>query len=76
MRPHIVSQRGAAINSQVDFKVRISEAALGDLEEILAYSWENFPDTAGRFGNGLNHVKRPDARLVYEATANAIRADP
>ena len=41
----------------MDFKVRISEAALTDFEEILAYSWANFPDAAERFGNGLlNHV--------------------
>ena len=41
----------------MDFKVRISEAALTDFEEILAYSWANFPDTAERFGNALlNHV--------------------
>ena len=40
----------------MDFKVRISEAALTDFEEILAYSWTNFPDTE-RFGSALlNHV--------------------
>lgn len=42
----------------MDFKVRISEAALTDFEEIPTYSWANFPDTAERFGNGpLNHVE-------------------
>lgn len=42
----------------MDFKVRISEAALTDFEEIPAYSWANFPDTAERFGNALlNHVE-------------------
>ena len=41
----------------MDFKVRISEAALTDFEEILAYSWANFPDTVERFGNALlNHL--------------------
>jgi plasmid stabilization system protein ParE len=41
----------------MDFKVRISEAALTDFEEILAYSWTNFPDTAEQFGNALlNHA--------------------
>ena len=41
----------------MDFKVRISEAALTDFEEILAYSWANFPGTAERFGNALlNHL--------------------
>jgi len=41
----------------VDFKVQISESALTDFEEILAYSWANFPNTAERFGVVLlNHV--------------------
>ena len=41
----------------MDFKIRITEAALADLEEFLDYSWANFPDTAERFGNALlNHV--------------------
>ena len=41
----------------MDFQVRISEAALADLEEILAYSWDKFPHTTERFGNALlNHV--------------------
>ncbi len=41
----------------MDFKVRISEAALTHFEEILAYSWANFPDTAERFGDALlNHL--------------------
>jgi plasmid stabilization system protein ParE len=37
----------------VDFKVRITEEALVNLEEILEYSWINFPDTAASFGNTL-----------------------
>jgi plasmid stabilization system protein ParE len=42
----------------VDFQVRITEAALGDFEEILAYSWAKFPATAERFGTAiLNHVE-------------------
>lgn len=41
----------------MDFQVRITEAALADFEEILDYSWVNFPATAERFGNALlNHV--------------------
>ena len=41
----------------MDFQVRITEAALTDFEEILAYSWANFPATAERFGHAiLNHV--------------------
>ena len=36
---------------------RITEAALADFQEILAYSWANFPDSAERFGNAiLNHL--------------------
>jgi plasmid stabilization system protein ParE len=42
----------------VDFQIRISEAALADFEEILAYSWAKFPSTAARFGNAiLNHIE-------------------
>jgi plasmid stabilization system protein ParE len=41
----------------VDFQVRISQTALADFEEILEYSWANFPDKTERFGNSvLNHV--------------------
>jgi plasmid stabilization system protein ParE len=41
----------------VDFQIRITKAALADLEGILAYSWANFPATAERFGNAiLNHL--------------------
>jgi plasmid stabilization system protein ParE len=41
----------------VDLKIQITEAALADFEEILAYSWDNFPSTAERFGEAiLNHV--------------------
>jgi plasmid stabilization system protein ParE len=42
----------------VDFKVQISEAALTDVEEILAYSWQNLPESTERFGNALlNHAE-------------------
>jgi hypothetical protein len=34
----------------VDFQIRITEAALADFEQILAYSWATFPATAERFG--------------------------
>ena len=41
----------------MDFKIRITEAALADFEDILAYSWDNFPASAERFGRAvLNHV--------------------
>jgi hypothetical protein len=41
----------------VDFQVQISDPALADFEEILEYSWANFPATAEQFGNAvLNHV--------------------
>ena len=41
----------------MDFQVRITEGALADFQEILAYSWTNFPDSAERFGNALlNHL--------------------
>jgi plasmid stabilization system protein ParE len=41
----------------VDFQIRITEAALADFQEILAYSWANFPGSADRFGNALlNHL--------------------
>jgi plasmid stabilization system protein ParE len=42
----------------VDFQIRITAGALADFEEILAYSWENFPSNAERFGEAiLNHVE-------------------
>ena len=42
---------------KVDFQIRITEAALADFEEILAYAWANFPATAERFGSAiLNHL--------------------
>jgi plasmid stabilization system protein ParE len=37
----------------VDFQVRIAESALADFEEILEYSWINFPENAERFANAL-----------------------
>jgi plasmid stabilization system protein ParE len=41
----------------VDFQVRISDPALADFEEILEYSWVNFPATVESFGNALlNHI--------------------
>ena len=41
----------------MDFKVRISQTALTGFEEILAYSWANFPEAAERFGKALlNHA--------------------
>ena len=32
----------------MDFQLTFAESALVDLEEILTYSWTNFPDTAER----------------------------
>ena len=41
----------------MDFQIRITEIALTEFAEILAYSWANFPNTAERFGTAiLNHV--------------------
>lgn len=41
----------------MDFQVRISDPALADFEEILEYSWVNFPATVESFGNALlNHI--------------------
>lgn len=41
----------------MDFQVRISHPALIDFEDILEYSWANFPANAEHFGNAiLNHV--------------------
>jgi plasmid stabilization system protein ParE len=42
----------------LDFEIRISEAALADLEEILAYSWAHFPESTERFGTAiLDHIE-------------------
>ena len=42
----------------MEFQIRITESALADFEEILAYSWANFPASAERFGNAiLNHIE-------------------
>ena len=42
----------------MDFQIRITEAALADLEGIIAYSRANFPATAERLGNAiLNHIE-------------------
>lgn len=41
----------------MDFQIRITETALAEFADILAYSWANFPATAERFGNSiLNHI--------------------
>ncbi|MEO7142350.1 MAG: type II toxin-antitoxin system RelE/ParE family toxin [Bryobacteraceae bacterium] len=41
----------------MDFQIRITETALADFEEVLDYSWLNFPAAAERFGNAiLNHI--------------------
>jgi plasmid stabilization system protein ParE len=41
----------------VDFKVRITDEALADFEEILEYSWIGFAETTECFGNAvLDHI--------------------
>jgi plasmid stabilization system protein ParE len=37
----------------LDCKIRYTEDAIADLEEILAYSWAQFPDTTETFFSGL-----------------------
>ncbi len=37
----------------MESKIRYTEDALADLEEILAYSWARFPDTTDKFISGL-----------------------
>ena len=42
----------------MDFQVRISAPAIADFENILAYSWINFPSTTEQFGNAiLDHIE-------------------
>ncbi len=39
------------------FEIRVTEAAIADLEEILAYSQEKFPELTERFASAmLNHL--------------------
>ena len=45
-----------------------------DFEEILAYSWANFPDTAERFGNALlNHA---DLLARFPYIGNPVEGRP
>jgi plasmid stabilization system protein ParE len=58
----------------VDFQIRITEAALADFGEILAYSWANFPSSAERFGNAiLNHV---DLLKSFPYIGNLVEGRP
>ena len=42
----------------MEYQVLYTDAALEDLDEIVAYSWVNFPATAERFGVALlNHIE-------------------
>jgi plasmid stabilization system protein ParE len=42
----------------VDFQIRITKEVLADFEEILEYSWTNFPAEAEQFGNAiLSHLE-------------------
>src|SRR6266536_38471 len=55
--PVLYYERTAGIDSKVGFQIRFTEAALVDLEEILSYSWANFPSTSEQFGTALlNHL--------------------
>jgi plasmid stabilization system protein ParE len=49
----------------VDFKIRFSEASVADLDEILAYSWANFPDTTSQFGAALLNQIELLSRFPY-----------
>jgi plasmid stabilization system protein ParE len=49
----------------VDFQVRISQAALADLETIVGYSWSTFPRTAERFGSALLDLVNLLGRFPY-----------
>jgi plasmid stabilization system protein ParE len=41
----------------VERKIRYTEAAIADLEEIAARFWTDHPETSGRFLTGLlNHI--------------------
>ena len=41
----------------MDFQVFYTEPALADLEEVMHWSWQNYPGTTERFADGLlNHV--------------------
>lgn len=37
----------------MDFKIRYTEDAVADLEELLAYSWAQFPETTETFVRGI-----------------------
>jgi transposase-like protein len=50
----------------VDFQIRITEAALADFEQILAYSWANF---------GKNLLDTPTV-LAYSKHMDAIKTPP
>lgn len=42
----------------MDFQIRITVPALADFENILTYSWANYPASAEQFGNAiLNHIE-------------------
>ena len=58
----------------MDFQVRITEAALADFEEILAYSWANFPSTAENFGDAvLSHL---DILKSFPYVGSPVRGKP
>ncbi|MDQ2775425.1 MAG: type II toxin-antitoxin system RelE/ParE family toxin [Acidobacteriota bacterium] len=42
----------------MDFKIRLTETALTDFEEVVGWSWENHEDTSERFARSLlNHLR-------------------
>jgi hypothetical protein len=64
-------RRSAEDDSPVDFQIRITEAALAEFEEILAYSWANFSATAERFGNALlNHIDLLSGLCLFDSFTN------
>ncbi len=58
----------------MDFQIQITEAALADFEEILAYSWAKFPANAERFGSAvLDHV---DILKSFQYVGSPVKGRP
>ena len=58
----------------MDFQVRITEAALADFEEILAYSWATYPGNTERFCNAI--LDRLDLLKSFPYTGLAVPGRP
>ena len=56
----------------MDFQVRISDPALIDFEDILEYSWANFPANAEHFGNAIHPHPEPQPVSRNGATPVAL----